>query len=189
LRNGKGYSQEYLADAAQLSLRTIQRIENGETEARGDTLKRLAKALGVDIAELIGIERPASNNGYIALMNIAGVGCLFMYIPLFGLIFPLALWLNKKDKQPDIDAAGKKIVNFQITWLVMFLLYIVLAIVVTPNLARGFTPDMGLLTWSELALVSMVIFPLFNVVMIGINTVRILKHGEIKYWPSYQFLK
>jgi len=34
-------------------LRTIQRIEGGETEARGDTLQRLARALDVTPNELI----------------------------------------------------------------------------------------------------------------------------------------
>lgn len=45
LRNRKGISQEILAEASGLSLRTIQRIENNETAPRGDTLKRLAIAL------------------------------------------------------------------------------------------------------------------------------------------------
>ncbi len=45
LRNSLGLSQDQLAEQTQLSLRTIQRIENGETDARGDTITRLAKAL------------------------------------------------------------------------------------------------------------------------------------------------
>lgn len=48
-------SQEELAIATQLSLRTIQRIESGETEPRGDTLKRLAKALNVSVDELTDV--------------------------------------------------------------------------------------------------------------------------------------
>jgi transcriptional regulator with XRE-family HTH domain len=32
---------------------TISRIETGETGARGRTLRRLASALGVDVAELV----------------------------------------------------------------------------------------------------------------------------------------
>src|SRR6185437_11548465 len=51
LRMSAGTSQEELADATRLSLRTIQRIENGETQPRGDSLKRLARALGVATEE------------------------------------------------------------------------------------------------------------------------------------------
>ncbi|MEQ8556168.1 MAG: helix-turn-helix transcriptional regulator [Cyclobacteriaceae bacterium] len=45
LRIEKDLSQEGLSEHAGLSLRTIQRLENGESEPRGDTLKRLADAL------------------------------------------------------------------------------------------------------------------------------------------------
>jgi transcriptional regulator with XRE-family HTH domain len=37
LRTRRGFSQEELSERTGLSLRTIQRIENGETEPRGDT--------------------------------------------------------------------------------------------------------------------------------------------------------
>ena len=53
LRARTGYSQELVAEKSGLSLRTIQRIENGETEPHGETLKRLAIALNVTPEELI----------------------------------------------------------------------------------------------------------------------------------------
>jgi len=53
LRNQKGMSQEVLADISGLSLRTIQRIENGETNPTGESLKRLSNALNVNPDELI----------------------------------------------------------------------------------------------------------------------------------------
>ena len=42
LRKVKGFSQEELAKNSGLSLRTIQRLENGETEPSGETLKRIS---------------------------------------------------------------------------------------------------------------------------------------------------
>ena len=53
LRKNKGLSQEELAKTAGLSLRTIQRVENRETEPTGDTLKRIATALNSTPAELL----------------------------------------------------------------------------------------------------------------------------------------
>mgnify|MGYP003887835455 CR=1 FL=1 len=53
LRYQKGMSQELLADESGLSLRTIQRIENGETNPTGVSLKRLANGLNVNPDELI----------------------------------------------------------------------------------------------------------------------------------------
>jgi transcriptional regulator with XRE-family HTH domain len=54
LRKGKTLSQEELAKKSGLSLRTIQRVENGETEPTGETLKRISSALDVTTNELIG---------------------------------------------------------------------------------------------------------------------------------------
>ena len=54
LRAIRGMSQEYLADQSRVSLRTIQRIENNESEPTGETIKRLAIALDVELTELIG---------------------------------------------------------------------------------------------------------------------------------------
>ena len=54
LRTLRGMSQEYLADESRVGLRTIQRIENNESEPTGETLKRIAIALDVELSELIG---------------------------------------------------------------------------------------------------------------------------------------
>jgi len=48
-----GFSQEELSERAQLSLRTIQRIENGESQPRGYSLQRLAEVLGTTPADLL----------------------------------------------------------------------------------------------------------------------------------------
>ncbi len=45
IRINEKLSQEELSEKSGLSLRTIQRLENGESVPRGDTLKRLTNAL------------------------------------------------------------------------------------------------------------------------------------------------
>ncbi len=44
-RKRKGLTQDQLADEAGVNIRTIQRIEAGETEPRGHTLSSICKAL------------------------------------------------------------------------------------------------------------------------------------------------
>ena len=44
-REQKGFTQKTLAEATGLSLRTIQRLEAGNSEPKGHTLTVLAKAL------------------------------------------------------------------------------------------------------------------------------------------------
>jgi transcriptional regulator with XRE-family HTH domain len=54
-RTLRGMSQEYLAEESRVSLRTIQRIENEESVPTGETIKRIAVALDVELNELIGV--------------------------------------------------------------------------------------------------------------------------------------
>ncbi|MFA9192547.1 helix-turn-helix domain-containing protein [Flavobacterium sp. FZUC8N2.13] len=54
LRKRKALSQDELAKNAGLSLRTVQRVENGETIPTGETLKRIAAVLEVAPDELLG---------------------------------------------------------------------------------------------------------------------------------------
>jgi transcriptional regulator with XRE-family HTH domain len=56
LRRLRALSQEELADESGVGRATISRIERGETGAHGRTLRRLAKALGVGVEELVRIE-------------------------------------------------------------------------------------------------------------------------------------
>jgi transcriptional regulator with XRE-family HTH domain len=53
LRRLRAMSQQELADAAGVGRNTISRIERGETGAHGRTLRRVARILGVDVAELV----------------------------------------------------------------------------------------------------------------------------------------
>ncbi|HVB22303.1 MAG TPA: helix-turn-helix domain-containing protein [Ktedonobacteraceae bacterium] len=52
LRKQKGLTQKELADEAGLAERTIQWLESGKTKPQPANLRRLAEALGVDVAEL-----------------------------------------------------------------------------------------------------------------------------------------
>jgi transcriptional regulator with XRE-family HTH domain len=56
LRQLRAMSQEELAEESGVGRATISRIERGETGAHGRTLRRLAAALGVDVAELVQLE-------------------------------------------------------------------------------------------------------------------------------------
>lgn len=59
IREGKGYSLRRLADKVGMSYVALFRLECGETDPRLGTLRKLAKALKVRVAELIGEGKPA----------------------------------------------------------------------------------------------------------------------------------
>ncbi len=62
LRALRGMSQEYLAEESRVSLRTIQRIENNESQPTGETIKRIAHALDIPLTELTGVNAIAETN-------------------------------------------------------------------------------------------------------------------------------
>ncbi len=179
LRSRKGLSQEQLAENSGLSLRTIQRIENGETEPRGETLKRLMNALEVAPDDLMDWSI-AEDKGFLTAVNLSALG--FFVFPLLGILIPLIMWISKKDKLKDINKIGKEILNFQITWnLLVFLTYIFF---------MGGIFLFHSLTRNPFLLVGIIGFLyVYNFVLIVINTVRIYNEKEIKYFPKIRFLR
>jgi transcriptional regulator with XRE-family HTH domain len=59
VRQAQGYSIRALADKVGMAYPALFRLENGEADPRLSTLRRLAKALNVTVADLIGEGRPA----------------------------------------------------------------------------------------------------------------------------------
>ena len=123
LRGSKGMSQELLAEESGLSLRTIQRIENSESEPRGDTLKRLAIALDTSPDEIIDW-KILEDKGYLTLMSLSALG--FLFFPILGIILPLVFWILKKDKLKNVNKLGKSILNFEITWCLLLFSYFII---------------------------------------------------------------
>ncbi|HMI03227.1 MAG TPA: helix-turn-helix domain-containing protein [Pedobacter sp.] len=188
LRVRKGLSQEKLAEAAQINLRTIQRIEGGETEPRGDTLKRIANALDVTPDELIDwTER--EDKGFLAFLNISALS--FIAFPLLGIIVPLAIWILKKDKISHTNEIGKRLLNFQISWcLILFLSYVIFFFSLIFHI-RIPLPDISIMNLGrmELLILMVPVFYLINVVFIVVNSIRSYNGKRVFYHPSFRFLK
>ena len=181
LRSSKGLSQEELAQQAGISLRTVQRIENDETEPRGDTLVRLAAALNTIPEELLEKPEPADKR-YIALLNLSAL--TFIAFPLLGVLIPLLIWALNKSKVKNIEEAGKRLLNFQISWCILFFLVIILAL-------AGKIQHMSLFGFgaAESVLIGIYGLYLINVVFIVGNTVRALNSRSVFYQPALPFIK
>ena len=106
LRTRKGFSQEELSEKTGLSLRTIQRIENGETEPRGDSLKRLAQAFDVTSDDLVDWT-VQEDRGFLLSLNLSSLS--FLPFPLLGILVPLIIWISKKGKIQNVDRLAKEI--------------------------------------------------------------------------------
>ena len=184
LRIRKGLSQEELSEDSGLSLRTIQRIENGETEPRGDSLKKLANSLGASPDELIdwAIQE---NRGYLVFLNLSSLS--FVLFPLLGFLIPFIMLSAKKDKIKDINMIGSSLVNYQITWNLITLPFLISFFYLLFNIV--FLHN-GLITMPELVnQLILILLYLYNLTMIIINSVRIYNNKKVKYFPRIKFMK
>lgn len=188
LRNRKGFSQEQLAEESKLSLRTIQRIEKGETIPRGDTLIKLTQALGVtpdDLLEWTDIE----DKGYLTLLNLSAISIIIQ--PLLGIIIPLVMWILKREKIKFVDDTGRKLISFQITWVLV--LYIVLTIA-SKGLYIPFNFSMldsffNLIKYFSIIGFSILFLYVYNIVFIIVNIRKSQKGLKNIYFPAIPFLK
>ncbi len=167
LRFKKGMTQEELAEKTDISVRTIQRIENGEVDPRSYTLQRIASALEIDYKELIKTEEDklekeseSKSKIWLPILHLSG---------LFTLVFPpVIIWIWKKDKVKNMREHAIDVVNFQIS--------IVIYIVLTSFLILFGLPIA--LLWG-----------IYSSVVIVINTIRVLNSQAYKYPLSIKILK
>ncbi|MDH6313239.1 transcriptional regulator with XRE-family HTH domain [Parabacteroides sp. PFB2-10] len=169
LRIKNGMSQEELADKAGISLRTVQRIENGESVPRGDTLKRLAEALKVNTGEILEIQE-AEDNNLLIMLQATQFG--FLFFPVLGIVIPLIIWILKKDVIVGVDSIGKSILNFQITWNL-----IVFASLILFMMFGG----------SIMSIIFILYF--YNSLIIVLNIILTRKNKRLFYKPSIPLLK
>ncbi|MAQ76099.1 MAG: DNA-binding protein [Aquimarina sp.] len=184
LRIRQGFSQETLAYETNLGLRTIQRIENGESEPRGDTLQKISRVLKTSPDELLdwSIEK---DRGFLLLLALSPLS--FLIFPLLGIIAPLVLWITKRNKIDGVDWYGKKILNFQITWGVLIFLAYLLSILM---MLRVISVDISFFSpFAPLSLIS--VFLILYAINIGLLIVNaILIHKEKKVWyPAIPLLR
>lgn len=179
LRKQKGMSQEFLAEEAGLSLRTIQRIENGETNPTGESLKRLSNALNVNPDELIDWSIKEDKR-YLTFLNLSAL--TFLFFPLLGILIPFILWTSRKGKIKNINTLGKDLINFEITWTLLlffipFLWFLLSKIGVIENLTLRIT----------FIIIGVMYF--INLTFILLNTLRISNENDIIYNPKINFLR
>lgn len=179
LRTQKRMSQEFLAEESGLSLRTIQRIENGKSNPTGESLKRLSNALNVNPDELIDWSIKEDNK-YLIYLNLSAL--TFLVFPILGILIPFVLWTSKKGKIKHINQLGRRLINFEITWtLALFAIPILLFTLSKLSLMDG-------ISLSTLFIYIALLYG-FNLISILFNTVRISNEKQAIYSPQIRFLK
>ncbi|WP_283411460.1 helix-turn-helix domain-containing protein [Algoriphagus winogradskyi] len=189
LRLKNAYSQEELAESAGVSLRTVQRMENAEAVPRLDTVKRLFQIFGLSPDEVMDWTQ-TEDKGYLLGMNLSGL--IFIVLPLLGVVLPLILWMSRKDKIAGVSELGRSLVNFQLTWALVYYLWSTFC-----GWLMGFFNFSGngdvspalVYNYLYVRVGGIFFIYLLEIFMISLNTYRINKGLKVKYLPKINFLK
>ncbi|MCI0751158.1 MAG: helix-turn-helix domain-containing protein [Flammeovirgaceae bacterium] len=125
LRKSRGISQELLAENSRISLRTVQRIESGQSIPRPYTLKIIANALEVPVEYFSSTPEEQDTSEIAALRAINLSALVGLLLPPVNIILPLIFWRRRETSQL-IDTVSRRIISFQILWTVGTFLILVL---------------------------------------------------------------
>lgn len=117
LRKQKGLTQEDLAFKANVNVRSIQRIENGEVTPRPSTLRLLAQPLEWEI----DVTNSQEIKLWLALLHFTNM------IPI--IVIALIIWIDKRNTIPEINRHGRDVINFQISMCIYLFSASMLAII------------------------------------------------------------
>ncbi|MBF9143394.1 helix-turn-helix domain-containing protein [Hymenobacter properus] len=205
LRKSKGYSQELLAEQSGVSLRTIQRVEQGETVPRGHTVQALATALDVPLEALLMVPEPGaeldageptrvgtepllaaapsapappalrSDPHLLELLNLSAL-CLLVF-PFLNLLVPYLLWRKHRHHTAHAAEVGRRVLGFQVLWQVAsFFSYLMVLLL---QAAMFFYFGVVL---KGVFLAVFVLTYLVNVVTVGYNQL-LLRRGRLDIYP------
>jgi len=164
LRLKKGITQEELSVKTDISVRTIQRIENGEVDPRAYTLQAIAAALEVDFEILANAEAEAASKDardaaiWLPLLHLSGL--LLLIVP------PMIIWIAKRDSVNEIRKHAVDVINFQLS----------ISLYLLPFLMISAFP------------IVLILF-IFSQVMVILNTVKVTNNRPYKYPLTIRFLK
>ena len=191
LRKSRGFSQEVLAEQAGVSLRTIQRVERGETEPRGHTLQALAAALAVPLEALLAESAPIvvvpqptvapaptlrADPDFLQLLNLSALS--FLVLPLLNILVPWWLWRSRRYTVEHAAVLGRRVLSFQVWWQVGSFFAFLLVVVAQVLLVKAHHAGRA-----ELYFLALGVTYACNVAVIGYNA-RQLRRGRLdNYWP------
>lgn len=142
IRKKKGLTQEQLADLANITVRTIQRIESGENVPRSYTLKAIAVALNVSFEELTNtikdgnavaspaepaaLSRTGDEQYFLQLLCLSCFS--YFVIPWVHFLVPIYVLKRYKEQNLRVIAFGRQVIKWQVYWTVSVSLVLLLSL-------------------------------------------------------------
>lgn len=173
IREEKNLTQEELAEASGISVRTIQRIEAG-TDPKGHTLKLLARTLEVE-KHAFKEKTKKDAEGKLTLLKFINLSSLPMTVfPPANILLPLLIMWVKGEFTP----IAKQVVSLQIIWTILAFIIFMLS---------AFMKNWFSLS-NKFNLAVMVVLVLSNVYIILRNTAALDKNGKLRFQLNFSII-
>ena len=172
-RKLKGYTQEELSERTEVTVRTIQRIEKGDVRPHLQTVRLLATALGIEVKDLLPLENPKEENiqkKWLLLFH--SIPFLGFIIPLANILVPLFLWIHKREDNTLYDIHGAKVINFQISITLLYILSFIALITIEK--------------WGFFLFIAVIPF---SVLVMLYNIIKVVKTHKCYYPLAFPFIK
>ncbi len=76
--------------------------------------------------EMVPASSSESARSWCIGLHLSGLSGLILSFALAHIVVPLVIWLVKRSDSPEIDATGKEVLNFQISYTIYFALSVML---------------------------------------------------------------
>ena len=120
---------------------------------------------------LVPIPSPKeSNRSWCIALHLSGLSGILLGFALAHVLVPLAIWLIKRADNPEIDATGKEVLNFQISFSIYFLIA-------------------GALCWILIGFLILPIFLIIWLICTILAAVRTSNGESYRYPMTIRFLK
>lgn len=118
-RHKLGMTQEQLADRAGITVRTVQRIENGQTVPRTYTVHALAEALQVPFGDFYTTSAPPSDSDAVHFLHILHLSCFsYLVVPWVHAIIPAYILKRHPQLSPETRTIAQRIIRRQLYWTI-----------------------------------------------------------------------
>lgn len=182
-RKQKGLTQEQLAELTNITVRTIQRIENGQTTPRAYTLKTIAAALDTSFEELNAgnadkqvtqtlpaVSKEEDSKHFLQMLCLSCFS--YLVVPFVHFLVPGYILRKSNEQNPAIIAFARKLIRVQVYWKVI--LWGVMLLTVAYNIIMAvYFEKSYLLNY----LLPFFVMYIINAVIISVNLIRIKRVG------------
>jgi transcriptional regulator with XRE-family HTH domain len=169
-RNKKGITQEELAGLMKVSVRTIQRIESGESTPRKYTLKAVAEALDLSFEELSVKPVDDDTEETKHFLTLLCVSCFsYLLLPYIHFLIPSWLLNKRKEQNAEVRQFARSVIRTQIYWIIATMLFFLLVLLVN-FLQKSYLPNPHFISY----FIPFFIMYIANAIIIILNLRKVL---------------